>query len=146
MCQVVSRYALHLADPPRIRQDATVATGDDTVATRIKKRRQLHGLSHRDLGKLVGVDRVTVSRWENGHQEPGLLAAQRLVETLGGEVSDYHTPEAEKRELLAELAWRLESSETRLKRIEARLQALEDAQRSWWHARGRSAKPPCPSE
>ena len=37
---------------------------------RIKNYRIEHGLSHKKMGKIVGVDGATISTWETGRHEP----------------------------------------------------------------------------
>jgi transcriptional regulator with XRE-family HTH domain len=50
---------------------------------RLLAARESLGLTQGALGKLVGVDQVTVSRWENGHRVPSFESRLLLVEALG---------------------------------------------------------------
>lgn len=41
-----------------------------TLGGRIKNYHVLHGLSHKKMGKIVGVDAATISTWETGKFKP----------------------------------------------------------------------------
>ena len=41
-------------------------TASDNTAVKLKKIRQLHGWSQKDLARELGVSFATVNRWENG--------------------------------------------------------------------------------
>ena len=49
---------------------------------RIKNYRIEHGLSHKKMGKIVGVDGATISTWETGRHEPQGANLIRLNELL----------------------------------------------------------------
>jgi DNA-binding XRE family transcriptional regulator len=49
---------------------------------RIKNYRIEHGLSHKKMGKVVGVDGATISTWETGRHEPQGANLTRLNELL----------------------------------------------------------------
>lgn len=48
-------------------------------ARRIKEYRKLAGLTQEAFAEDFGVDRTTVSRWENGRDEPALVYRKRLL-------------------------------------------------------------------
>lgn len=47
-------------------------------AKRIAKLRKSKGLNQEEFGKLLGVHKITVSRWERGERRPSNLALRRL--------------------------------------------------------------------
>jgi len=47
-------------------------------AKTIAKLRKSKGLSQEEFGKLLGVHKITVSRWERGDKRPSNLALRRL--------------------------------------------------------------------
>jgi transcriptional regulator with XRE-family HTH domain len=53
------------------------------IGRRIKQLREGHHLSTRELGDLVGVRESSISRYENGIREPGLLIAKRIADYFG---------------------------------------------------------------
>ncbi len=53
-----------------------------TLGGKIKNYRVLNGLSHKKMGKLVGVDGATISTWETGKHEPQGPNLTRLNELL----------------------------------------------------------------
>jgi DNA-binding XRE family transcriptional regulator len=58
------------------------AVETETLAQKIKNYRFLNGVSHRKMGKLVGVDGATISTWETGKHEPQGANLIRLNELL----------------------------------------------------------------
>ena len=54
----------------------------DTLGGRIKYYRLLHGLSHKKMGGIVGVDGATISTWETGKFVPDGTNFKRLKELL----------------------------------------------------------------
>lgn len=50
----------------------------------IRKARKSRHWSQADLAQRAGVTVTQVSRWEQGHQEPGPDAAQRLLSVFDG--------------------------------------------------------------
>ena len=44
----------------------------------IKELRERLGFTQRELGELIGVNQVTVNRWENGKYKPSKLALEKL--------------------------------------------------------------------
>lgn len=52
----------------------------DTVGGRIKKYRIEHGLSHRRLGKMIGVDASTIGAWEDNKNSPVKLHLDNLIQ------------------------------------------------------------------
>lgn len=59
------------------------------VGKKLRKRREESGLSQEALGKMLGVTRYTVIRWEHGTSRPeGYFALRRLAEFIGVTVED----------------------------------------------------------
>ena len=54
----------------------------ETLGGKIKNYRVLHGLSHKKMGKIAGVDGATISTWETGKHEPHGTNLNRLNELL----------------------------------------------------------------
>ncbi len=50
---------------------------------RLTQRREAAGFSQESLAKLLGVNRTTVQRWENGQSEPRQLHRPKLARALG---------------------------------------------------------------
>jgi DNA-binding XRE family transcriptional regulator len=60
------------------------------LGVRIRDRRIIAGLTQEELAHEVGVDHMTVSRWENDRgREPGARYRSRLAKILGGKPSEY---------------------------------------------------------
>lgn len=49
----------------------------------LKSYRDRNGLSQADLGELVGFDRITIWRWENGVRKPSPAQVEELVKATG---------------------------------------------------------------
>lgn len=54
----------------------------ETLGGKVKNYRLLHGLSHRKMGGVVGVDGATISTWETGKFTPDGVNLKRLEEIL----------------------------------------------------------------
>lgn len=54
----------------------------ETLGGQVKNYRLLHGLSHRKMGGIVGVDGATISTWETGKFMPDGTNLKRLEEIL----------------------------------------------------------------
>ena len=50
----------------------------------IAERRERAGKTQKQLGDLLGVSDVTISRWETGQREPSLGTQAAICEALGG--------------------------------------------------------------
>ena len=59
------------------------------AAALIKERRLERLLTQRQLADALGVDPLTVSRWERGEVPPNDLNRVRLARFLGGHPNDY---------------------------------------------------------
>ncbi len=77
-----------------------LAGGDDVDGTRLKEQRRRKGLTVQQLADMVGVSRVSASRWESNVYEPDDAMKRRLAELLGvtvaylmGEADDPAEPE-----------------------------------------------------
>lgn len=55
----------------------------DTFAGKVKAYRYVHGLTHNQMGRLVGVNGSTVSAWETGYlpNPENEIAVKTLIET-----------------------------------------------------------------
>lgn len=55
--------------------------------------RKFRGWGQADFAARIGVDKTTVSKWENGHEMPGAVADRliRLVVALSAPITDYST-------------------------------------------------------
>lgn len=51
----------------------------DLFASQLQNLRKLRGLSQSALAKQTGVPQATISRWETGEAEPGLLGIKKLA-------------------------------------------------------------------
>ena len=51
---------------------------DDEFRDLVKRLRKKMKLSQTGLADLIGVDYVTVNRWENGHAKPSQLALRQV--------------------------------------------------------------------
>ena len=54
----------------------------ETLGGKVKNYRLLHGLSHKKMGGIVGVDGATISTWETGKFKPEGANLNRLNELL----------------------------------------------------------------
>jgi transcriptional regulator with XRE-family HTH domain len=52
-------------------------------ARKIQELRQARGMSEDDLSHQMGVDAVTVRRWESGEEDIGAGSLSQLADTLG---------------------------------------------------------------
>ena len=52
-------------------------------ARKIQELRQARGISEEDLSHHMGVDVVTVRRWESGEEDIGAESLSQLADTLG---------------------------------------------------------------
>ena len=53
------------------------------MGEKLKAARQAAGLTQGQLAEKVGVSQRDISRWENGHREPGVLIVKKMAQTLG---------------------------------------------------------------
>ena len=58
-------------------------TNNDSLAQWLRRERTQLGLSTRDLARLEGVSYPTVSRIENGHEQPRWATLQKMFAVLG---------------------------------------------------------------
>ena len=54
----------------------------------IKEKRQAKNLTQEELAKIMGVDRSTVTKWENGQANPKISALPTLANTFGCTVDE----------------------------------------------------------
>ena len=62
---------------------ATTLTTMDSAASLIRRERKALGLSTRHLAALAGISYSTISRIENGHEEPQWATMQKMAAALG---------------------------------------------------------------
>lgn len=55
----------------------------EIFAKRLKKLREQHNLTTRQLGEIIGVSNATISRYETGKRDPDLIVAYRLAQYFG---------------------------------------------------------------
>ena len=60
-----------------------MVTFKEDVLQKLKKAREDKGLTQGQLGELLSVSRVTISRWESGERCPDLDTIERISEILG---------------------------------------------------------------
>lgn len=53
------------------------------MGEKLKAARLAAGLTQGQLAELVGVQQRDISRWENGHREPGVLIVKKMAQALG---------------------------------------------------------------
>lgn len=56
---------------------------ENSFSSKIKYCRIKHGLSHKQLGKKLGVDATTIGNWEKGEHSP----RKRLIKTLSRQIN-----------------------------------------------------------
>ena len=54
-----------------------------SIGSNIRRLREQHQLTQKELGAIAGVSDKAVSTWENGTKEPRMGAIQRLAEYFG---------------------------------------------------------------
>lgn len=52
-------------------------------ASRLKELRKKHGLTQKEIAKLIGISQSSYSNWENGNTEPSLENVVRLAKLFG---------------------------------------------------------------
>ena len=58
------------------------------MGEKLKAARLAAGLTQGQLAELVGVQQRDISRWENGHREPGVLIVKKMAQALGGSMDE----------------------------------------------------------
>ena len=102
----------------------------DGVAARLRTARRTAGLTQRQLADRLGVESITVSRWERGVTSPSLPRLQRIAEITETTMSDLVRAPAAATEQATELqAIRAELAETR-ELVDRIARALEHLDRS----------------
>lgn len=86
----------------------------DGVGGRLRAARRGSGLTQKQLAKELGVEAITVSRWERGATSPSLPRLRRIAELTHTTVSDLvRAPDAATAHALELAALREELAETR---------------------------------
>jgi transcriptional regulator with XRE-family HTH domain len=84
------------------------------VGGRLRTARRSVGLTQKQLADELGVESITVSRWERGATAPSLSRLRRIAELTGTTVSDLvRTPDAASAHSVELAALREELAETR---------------------------------
>jgi transcriptional regulator with XRE-family HTH domain len=108
-------------------------SGKDGVAARLRIARRSAGLTQRQLADKLGVESITVSRWERGVTSPSLPRLRRIAEITETTMSDLVRGEDVATEQAVELAaLRAELAETRelVGRIAKAIERLDRAKSS----------------
>ena len=58
------------------------------MGEKLKAARQAAGMTQAQLAAALGCKVKDVSRWENGHVEPGVLTVKRMARALGCSIDD----------------------------------------------------------
>ncbi len=58
------------------------------IKENIKKLRETHNLSQKDMAKIAGVSDKAISSWETGEREPRMGAIQKMADHFGIKKSD----------------------------------------------------------
>lgn len=58
------------------------------MGEKLKEARLAAGLTQVQLANMVGVCQRDISRWENGHREPGVLVVKKMAQVLGCRMDD----------------------------------------------------------
>jgi transcriptional regulator with XRE-family HTH domain len=86
----------------------------DGVGGRLRIARRSAGLTQKQLAELLGVEPITVSRWERGVTSPSLPRLRRIAELTGTSASDLvRASDAASQHALELAAIREELAETR---------------------------------
>jgi transcriptional regulator with XRE-family HTH domain len=92
----------------------TVGTESAGLGARLRTARRSAGLTQRQLAEAIGVESITVSRWERGVTTPSLPRLRRIAELTETTVSDLvRTPDAVTAHAAELAALREELAETR---------------------------------
>lgn len=87
---------------------------DGGVGARLRAARRAAGLTQKQLADALGVESITVSRWERGVTAPSLERLRRVAQITGTTVSDLVRPDSGATAPATELAaLREELAETR---------------------------------
>lgn len=101
------------------------AQKSDGVGARLRTARLSRGLTQKQLAEALGVESITVSRWERGVTTPSLPRLRRIAELTQTTVSDLvRTPDAVTAHAAELAALREELAETR-ELVDRVAQALE---------------------
>jgi transcriptional regulator with XRE-family HTH domain len=91
-----------------------VANDSGGIGARLRTARRSAGLTQRQLGEQLGVESITVSRWERGVTTPSLPRLRRIAELTETTVSDLvRMPDAQTSHSAELAALREELAETR---------------------------------
>jgi transcriptional regulator with XRE-family HTH domain len=102
----------------------------DGVGSRLRAARRGAGLTQKQLGDALGVEAITVSRWERGVTSPSLPRLRRVAELTGTTVSDLvRAPDAASAHAVELAALREELAETR-QLVDRVVQTLEQLART----------------
>ncbi len=107
------------------RKHVIAGTHDNGVGGRLRAARRGAGMTQKQLAEALGVEPITVSRWERGVTSPSLPRLRRIAELTETTVSDLvRTPDAQTTHAVELAALREELAETR-ELVDRVAQALE---------------------
>ena len=66
------------------------------IGEKIKKHREMQGITQSELGRLLSVSNRAVSKWENGDALPSIEYLPKLAECLDCDINAFFTPIQEK--------------------------------------------------
>ena len=69
------------------------------IGDNIRRLRELHELTQRELGKIAGVSDKAVSTWENGIKTPRMTAIKQMAEFFGVSAGDLLADEPPERDV-----------------------------------------------
>lgn len=58
------------------------------MGEKLKRARQAAGMTQKQLADILGCKVKDISRWENGHVEPGVLTVKKMAQALGCSMDD----------------------------------------------------------
>lgn len=58
------------------------------MGEKLKAARLATGMTQAQLAEKIGCLSKDVSRWENGHVEPGVMTAKKIAQVLGCKIDD----------------------------------------------------------
>lgn len=65
----------HTMDEPIIREEG--------MGEKLRAAREAAGMTQTQLAEKVNVQQRDISKWENGHREPGVLIVKKMAQALG---------------------------------------------------------------
>ena len=69
-------------------KERKVEKGRIKMGEKLKAARQAAGMTQGQLAEAIGCRVKDISRWENGHVEPGVLTVKKMAQALGCSMDD----------------------------------------------------------